>query len=399
MNDSQIKKFFDEKQRRDFLKKQDNHAIEIIGSEIKKIRKEKKLTLEAVASKICSQSYLSKIENNKIKGNFEILREICERESLSNKDFDLLLESKNMLEDVLLAYIEKRREFINEKCDEFPFSNYRTDILKLIYYISQKQYDVASEIYSKIIDYVSSISEFDYIVFSIMSGFLFVNTYHFSEAIKTVKDLDNYLLNDEFAIARLLVLFNANFGLNNPSIIEYYKELEILFVKYLKVDLLEELRYYLCLYFIKNDADDMCNRYLKGINNKKYIESIDVINCFKNGKFENINSSYKNLTTLAECLRDVSNNRKAYLSKMRNINGFSFDMDYDVLFVKYFVNNNPKDKLDYIFDVVLPILVKSNDGFLKNYYLKEISYLDAPKKASYLSKYLMAFNNEKVFSL
>ena len=143
----------------------------------------------------------------------------------------------------------------------------------------------------------------------------------------------------------------------------------------------------------------MCNRYLKGINNKKYIESIDVINCFKNGKFENINSSYKNLTTLAECLRDVSNNRKAYLSKMRNINGFSFDMDYDVLFVKYFVNNNPKDKLDYIFDVVLPILVKSNDGFLKNYYLKEISYLDAPKKASYLSKYLMAFNNEKVFSL
>ncbi|MCR5350842.1 MAG: helix-turn-helix domain-containing protein [Acholeplasmatales bacterium] len=395
MNTKTVNKFLEEHKRRQSCLIHKKRTHDVVGIEIKSKRKEYKMTLEALAGRSCSQSYLSKIENNKISPNLDILEEICIKSHLTKEDIDRLIKSGLMLEDAMNSYIYHDLDFIKAKVDEFNYSNYRTDILKLIYYVSIEQYNVAQEIFDKVIEYVSSLPEVDFIIFSIISGFLLIHSYRFEEAIKSVESLDSYMLTEELEVARLLVLFKASFALNTVDCIEYYRDLEAYFITNLEVSMLEELRYYICLYFLKNNSSNQYFKYLRGIKDEKYTSSLNTINCFMNNKFEYIKASYDKLLPFAEMLRKIANDRRSYLSIVKNKTDLFYHLDYDPLFVNYFVCKEPQEKIDYIFEKVLPILVKSNDNYLKSFYINELSNLDHPKRSSHLMKFIMAFNNEK----
>ena len=63
-------------------KEEDTYAV--IGVELRNRRIALSRTLNGVAFKTCSVSYLSKIENNKIHPNKAYVREICNKLDLSN---------------------------------------------------------------------------------------------------------------------------------------------------------------------------------------------------------------------------------------------------------------------------------------------------------------------------
>ena len=105
--------------------------IETLGERIRKLRKQKKLTLEVLAGKELTKGMLSLIENNKANPSMESLTYIAERlkvevtelleevsslelrevleeaEKLYNTDFDQLTDEYNRLITLVEPYIDK----------------------------------------------------------------------------------------------------------------------------------------------------------------------------------------------------------------------------------------------------------------------------------------------------
>ena len=74
-----------------------NDVNAVVGVEIKNRRIALQRTLLSVSYKICSISYLCKLENNRILGNTLYVREICDRVDLTKDKIDVLLNLKKIL--------------------------------------------------------------------------------------------------------------------------------------------------------------------------------------------------------------------------------------------------------------------------------------------------------------
>lgn len=88
--------------------------IDSFGTIIKTIRKERQMTQKMLSQDICSQSVLSRIENNEELPNVVVMAQICQRlgvtidqvMSLSNKDIRGSLKQFD-----LLAYYFRKRDY------------------------------------------------------------------------------------------------------------------------------------------------------------------------------------------------------------------------------------------------------------------------------------------------
>jgi len=378
-----------EQLRRIKRRKNKREKYDPLGTELKTKRINKDITLEAAARKICSLSYLSKLENNKIEPNFSILRELCERQNITEDDINKLYESGVEIENALALMIKGKVNEIEEYLNTLNFENYRIDLIKMIFHLAKKDYDLALVDYEKLICVCKTMLDDDFIVFSLLCGFLDMATYRFVEAINDVINLNYYKLSEHKEMARNLILFMSLSIIGNIDSITYYNKLERYFYNTLDVELMNNVRYFLGIYYIKSNSLINFNNYIKLISNKKHQESLMLMQALVNKDYYTI-SNYKenDLLKEAKLIYYYVTDRNRFKEEVSKIDSRFYDFVLDPLLLNYLVLDNNDDKYQYINDVMVPSLVNSKDKTLLDFVLKELTTITTNRNIYKLFTYL-----------
>ena len=160
-----------------------NEDVSVLGTELKSRRLSLSRTLCSISHQICSISYLSKLEHNKINPNRMYINEISDKLSLSKQAVEMLMNSKSLLIDVVKAYFEKDMvvlEQIYKECE--GLNNYRMILVRLIVEVSLAHYDKARAHSAKLMELLTSMNELDLYVFSLFEGIIHFYNYEFGAA-------------------------------------------------------------------------------------------------------------------------------------------------------------------------------------------------------------------------
>ncbi len=188
-----------------------------IGLIVKKRRKELKLTQEFVAKGICSNTYVSKIENNQIDVNKENLYMIMEK-------INLPMESISFPEEMLDYLIKSLECFFYKDLDGFTqlyqeMEKYQYGVLIFIsrmgYHILKEDYQKAEKIHDDMYHYLSSLEDFGFSAFLIYSCFYNIGIGNFIKARKLVESLEtrmpsSQIFNGLLEYAKFLIFGNIH---------------------------------------------------------------------------------------------------------------------------------------------------------------------------------------------
>jgi len=229
----------------------------------------------------------------------------------------------------------------------------------------------------------------DFIVFSLLCGFLDMATYRFVEAINDVINLNYYKLSEHKEMARNLILFMSLSIIGNIDSITYYNKLERYFYNTLDVELMNNVRYFLGIYYIKSNSLINFNNYIKLISNKKHQESLMLMQALVNKDYYTI-SNYKenDLLKEAKLIYYYVTDRNRFKEEVSKIDSRFYDFVLDPLLLNYLVLDNNDDKYQYINDVMVPSLVNSKDKTLLDFVLKELTTITTNRNIYKLFTYL-----------
>ncbi len=347
----------------------------IVGTEIRARRYRLSMTLEALADGICSLSYLCKIENCKIEPNREFLRELCERLELTDDHVDTLLNLRGALEQCVKDFLSGNSETIDKFYKKGKgFDNYRYTIIEMIYFIYHKDVSSANRKYLELVQIVATMREFDFIIFSLFSAYLQYLNFRFNEAIEILENLNKFNLDDYMITLRSLCLFKASFGANNVDTSFHYANCKNLLIEMGLYDLLDEIKYILCLHYIKNDNNYFLKKEIDSIKSKVYKNSLNLIKDFKD----------KNVSKVLN-YDDESLSRFAYLLKLYVIDYEKFRIEFDKSLNEYYIFDFDYNYLDilanrdadyyasYLFNEVIPRVCSGDDSFIKHFVLSEVA--------------------------
>lgn len=187
------------------------------GQLIRKKRKEKKLTQEELASGICSNTYISKAENNQVAIGEEQLYMIMEKLKVTTDEFlapeDLL---KYLTKAIKFFYLKDKESYqkIFEKIEKFEFQ-ILAQVIKLGYLVLTEKYHKAKSIYEELFQYLSSLDDYGFTVFMVFSSFYNIGINKYSEAkymidsVK-IKSLNSDYLEDLLAYLKYIVYGNLH---------------------------------------------------------------------------------------------------------------------------------------------------------------------------------------------
>ncbi len=140
-----------------------------IGISIRQRRLELKLTQEALAKGICSNTYISKIENNAIAINKENLCLIMERMDMPIEAIGFPEEMVDILDKSFTFFVYKDFDGYEKLFQEI--SRYQFGILILIsrfgYHVLVGDIEAARPLYNELFRYLSSLKEYGLLVFAI----------------------------------------------------------------------------------------------------------------------------------------------------------------------------------------------------------------------------------------
>jgi len=178
------------------LKKRKNKRYDFYyntyGPIIKKRRLELKKTQEDVACSICSNTYISKAENNQVTIAKEQLSLIMERLDIPDQAYANPEELVYYLERVIEYYFYRdisQYQKLMDKIDGYHF-HALVEVLKLGYYVLVKDYQSALKIYQQLLDYLSALEDLAFAVFLIFSADLCLKTNEFQLAKFLIDSLD-----------------------------------------------------------------------------------------------------------------------------------------------------------------------------------------------------------------
>ncbi len=365
---------------------------EIVGTEIKKRRKNRSQTLEALSENVCSLSYLCKIEKNQIEPNKSFLREICSRLELSDDKIDYLFELKETIANIIKAYLVEDYGFV-----EYAFvsgeglENYRYDIIKLAYYISKKDIRMADLINSKLMSITTSMSDYDLAIYSIFASILAVLKYDFKEALDDIEYLDPKFIGKEATLLKATLEFKIHFAMNMADTPTYYEIAKKLSFEYGYYSSIESLNYYMAHYYIKNKCDQSFESLVGRMSNKKLISSLKCIYAFFNNNITAVVNIDENLNDYANVLKMLCINYKDAKKLIRDNAVDYYRFDYDELLLEYLSLDVRKHRYDYILKKGLPLATKYNDKYLCDYFIYELSTITKKTVGykSFLNAYLM----------
>jgi len=176
--------------------KKDTERNMMIGALAKKKRRKLGMTQSDVADSICSISYLSKIETNKIVANRDCLRLLMERVNIPSWEINVLENGTDILEKGVSCIYSLDVAGYDEIMEDLSSveGNQCVDVIKLGYYILKNDIKNAKTIIQNNLELTSSMED----------SFLYVFSYFTSEYLYLVKDYEQALLiaNDSSIIHR-----------------------------------------------------------------------------------------------------------------------------------------------------------------------------------------------------
>lgn len=191
-----------------------------IGQIIKRRRLYLELTQEDIANGICSNTYISKIENNQIVINKECLYLIMER-------MDILPEKISMPEE-MLEYLEQAVELffykdvsaykeLYEEVRSYQFAPL-LQIIKLGYFVLIEDFEQGALIYNELFRYLNSLEEFGFSIFLIFSSYHNIGVKNYRNGRIILEKVQSYFRNDEmiyglYNYAKFIIYGNLHLNL------------------------------------------------------------------------------------------------------------------------------------------------------------------------------------------
>ncbi len=379
-----------------------------IGDRIKKRRKELQWTQELLAKGICSNTYISKLENNKIVVNKEHLLLLMERMGLPTDKIGYPEKMVDILEKSILYFFHKDVVAFQQLFEEIE--KYEFGILiyvaRLGYYVLTKDFDNAKTIYDDMYRYLNSLEEYGFAAFLIFGGFYNVGIHDYQTARMIIESVEGKIQNDEFLFglySYLKFIVYGNLHYFNCSR-DAYSIAETIFMDKFNVSRIHDLLYYKNISFIFEGAlhcvkSDYDVQFISDLSDKSYYliikslvteNKLDCLNqlepegdyyidglylkaryLYKNNKLED----YKKTKTI---INDIHYKLQ---SKIDYLNLLKLYEDGEWLYVK-----------DYLINYVLPYLVEYQQLFLIKSVIQEIVQILESKKRykdalTYLKKY------------
>ncbi len=373
----------------------------IIGVEIKNRRMNNLQTLEALSQDVCSVSYLCKVEQNKIEPNKAFLRELCSRLELSDDKVDYLFELRDVLIEMIHAYIIGDVSFIDMCCEHGSgFENYRFKIMVMINNIAKCDFDLAYDNMMNLMPLLSNMGNFDLAIFSLFSAITLYYRFSFKEALDSLMYLDEFDICDDVKVLKGVMIFKLHFALNKSDTPYWYDKAKILLFEHGYYNMIDELKYALCLYYIKNDCVDTFELVKNRITNRIDRNSLTGINAVMNDNNLTglLNYSDNELNLYAKTLKMVINDPKSISDFLANKPNY-YVIGFDYVLLEYLAFESYKDRLDYIFKVGLPNAYACGDDYLKRYFIREVARMPIHirKNRAIVKAFILAYGKD--FSL
>ncbi|MGM9969147.1 MAG: hypothetical protein ACI35S_01985 [Anaeroplasma sp.] len=351
-------------------KEEDQYAV--VGIELKNRRIALSRTLDGISYNTCSISYLSKIENNKIVPNQSYVRELCKKVELSTDKIDALLELKQTLKVAVIAFFNNDIERIIEISKDIDgLNNYRKKMINLIYHIMNKDMYNANKLMIEIIPLAASMVDYDLIIFCLFSGIIHYYDYCFDEALEDLEVLYNFDSFLEVKLLRDLYIFLCNYALNNSDTILYFERISDELYQNGNYKLLDYSNYIIGIYLIKNKCTFGIDSFIKRINNDKYRNSLLFLHDFFIKKKRKLEKYGKiELSDYCRCLLFLGNNEGYNILEKYDSTFYNPEFDYEI--AKY-LSLEEEYKNEYILNIVIPKLLKSNEGYMRDFFIKELA--------------------------
>lgn len=164
---------------------------------LKRERLSKDLTLEEVASGICSVSYLSKVENNQIDAKEDYIRFLFDRLSI---DYDHAKDNDyaKLLSDVVECYYYNDNDKICKINKKIDYSLFDCDasLISIFYNLVNVNYSDALKALEEVDSVKSCLSEYAFLVYVFLLGEYSIKNYEYYDGYKYLKTLDDYNIKD-----------------------------------------------------------------------------------------------------------------------------------------------------------------------------------------------------------
>ncbi len=352
--------------------KEDNVNYETIGAEIKRHRLAMSKTLSSIADEDCSISYLCKIERNQVKPSLKYLNEICKKVNISKENIDYLLSSKELLiEAVKIFYFKDLEQKDKYTAKLEGLDNYRTEIIRLIFNLTENNIQEAGKCVDKIWSLISSLADFDLMIFAGFYGVYKYMTKEYIEASDYLKlALDFNIEVNYFRVILLMYLFKICYKIGSYRIYKYYKLLENERIQYGENLDLDQIYYYLSLFYLLEDNKKEYDASLLKINNKKYTYNLNILEKLIN-KEEDISANIYDLNDFVKTYYLIYKDSPNVLEEIDNAN---IDSDEKVHFKYIYLKaHNLEEAYEFLISIAFPYAIVKGLYSKARYYLDEMS--------------------------
>jgi len=328
------------------------NTFNVIGTEIRLKRDDLDMTLKAISGDICSVSYLSKVEHNKIEPNMAILKEICERLDITEKQFNEILNSDDRSNEMIEAYVkgnsvEMKRIFEDNK----NLKNYRSVIICSFYLLYIEDFKSYERNFNKIKKAIDVFNDEDSVLFSLMLAIYLYKTNDYMQCIRILNKLED-LCKDDYSIVLvkklyLYILYKLNSSMYYNKNKEYK---EIIWNMYNVED------------YINVQAKEIRFNYNKKVCDilvplpwdvKTCLNYMDII--IKEGK-----QVYQN-SKLFDLLQVYLTSKEDFLEACKGEVYYENSLEANLIeYLKLSVTNYDKS-IDYLHNVAMPLAYSKND--------------------------------------
>ena len=345
--------------------------LAIIGPEMRLRRTMMKKTLKFVSYRICSISYISKIESNDIKPNKDYLNEIGKRLDMSEDQLDGLVELREVLNTGIREFLFNKDSYVSFILkNKSEYVNYRYKLLVLLNDLNHNNIIEAEKNYSELTKISKSMTEYDFKIFVILSAIYLFKCGEISEAYNILLLISNMELSENLRYILNLYLFYCLSILGRVETIDYYHKTRNDLISIGSYELLDDINYNLALFYIKSGSYRYASNLLDSIKNTKRKNTIRLlINYFSDEpiNYFNINE----LLPLGKIVYCNKHDRDNLKKEVENAKSEEYRIDYfEDIFNYLLVEDDAKIK--YLLAKGKSIIKNSEDLFVKKYFLKEI---------------------------
>ncbi len=343
----------------------------VIGTEIRLRRLIFNKTLKFVSYNVCSVSYAAKIESNSIKPNYVYLNEISRRLGLDSKQVDALLELRDELilgvKAMLTNNFTEIEKFINQ---HYGLLNFRYKLLVFLYNVNVDKMDDLETIYNELLKVSTIMTNFDYKIFLLISGIYHFKIGKVAEAHDILKLLLELEVNKDILCIVTMYLFITSNILSKPETPHYYNALRDLLLEIGSYPILDDMNYYLAIYYVRNKSFEFAERILNTVKDNQKRRTVEFLIAYANGKSIR-KFSRKQLLGNARCLYDFYHSPEFLESDLKELDNGCFKIDFSPIYIKYLTLTNSDEKYEFIMQEVVAQLNQSKDSYLTKFFVEQ----------------------------